>query len=306
MNTALKPFLDAQSAHPLWAQSFRELTTGYDPEYQLLTYYMQPTPRPSFTPSLLRDIESFQEAVRNTVSRELRRAGETTIKYLVHASAMPGVFNLGGDLGFFLNTIRDQDRGTLSDYAHLSIKVLYQNLRNLDLPITTVAMLEGTALGAALEAALSSDVIIAERHVQIGFPEVVFNMFPGMGAYSFLARRLSPNLVERMIMSGKIYSAEELYEMGVIDILAEQGGARDALYAFVRRDEKTQVTRKALLRMRERVNPITYEELLYIAELWVDSALSLPEKDLRMMERLMKAQNRRIAATPAAAARSQG
>jgi DSF synthase len=298
MSPVVTPILQSRPEATPWRVALSQLTTSYDPQQRVLTYLMQPHPRPSFTPDLLRDIERFQQEVRERVSGELRQGLESSVRYLVHASAVPGVFNLGGDLSFFLRTIRAQDRQTLTEYAHLSIRVLHANLVNLGLPVTTVALLEGTTLGAAFEAALSSDVIIAERSVQIGFPEVVFNMFPGMGAYSFLARRLSPAMVEQMIMSGKLYTAQELHSLGVIDVLAEDGQGKRQLQDFIQKDERTRVTRKALLRMRERVHPITFEELIDIADIWVDSALSLPEKDLRMMERLVKAQDRRMAAAP--------
>jgi DSF synthase len=273
---------------------FEELTTHYDAERGLLEFAMAPPGRPSFTPGLLRDIKRFQESLPASLAAAGEEGTRPTLDYLVHTSAVAGVFNLGGDLQFFLRCIRSGDRRTLTDYAHLSIDVLHSNLVNLDLPVTTVALIEGTALGAAFEAALSSDVIIAERDAQIGFPEVVFNMFPGMGAYSFLARRLSPALVERMIMSGRLYSAAELHEMGVVDHLAEPGAGRAALHRFVQQDRRNGMTRRALLRMRERVHPITKVELLDIADLWVESALALSDKDQRMMERLVKAQERRM------------
>lgn len=279
--------------------SFEELTTHHDVERGVLEFAMTPAGRPSFTPTLLNDLRLFQESLAAAVTAALDAGSRPALDYLVHTSAVPGVFNLGGDLQFFLRCIRGGDAATLRDYAHLSIDVLHTNLVNLGLPLTTVALLEGTALGAAFEAALSADVIIAERQVQIGFPEVVFNMFPGMGAYSFLSRRLSPAQVERMIMSGRLYRAEELHEMGVVDHLAEPGEGREALRRFIHQDRRSGATRRALLRMRERVHPVTRDELMDIAELWVESALALGDKDLRMMERLVKAQERRMERQPA-------
>ena len=282
---------------------FDELTTRHDMERGVVEFAMSPQERPSFTPALLRDIRMFQESLTAAIAEAYHRGEAHAVDYLVHSSAVRGVFNLGGDLQFFLRCIRGGEATVLRDYAHLSIDVLHANLVNLDLPLTTVALIEGTALGAAFEAALSSDVIIAERDAQIGFPEVVFNMFPGMGAYSFLSRRLSPAMVERMIMSGRLYRAQDLHEMGVIDHLAEPGEGREALRRFIHQDRRSGVTRRALLRMRERVHPITKQELLDIADLWVESALSLTDKDLRMMERLVKAQERRMekeAAAPVA------
>ena len=63
--------------------------------------------------------------------------------------------------------------------------------------MTTIALLEGDALGGGFESALSCDVVIAEKHVKAGFPEVLFNMFPGMGGLSFLSRRVGRKVVQR-------------------------------------------------------------------------------------------------------------
>ncbi len=304
MNTVMSYAMSSESSLQFRLPDYRELVTRYDAEYRALSFLMSPRPRPSFTSGLLRDIDAFQTTVRAGVQQQLDSGDEPSVKYLIFGSDVPETFNLGGDLEFFLRAIRTRDRTTLTDYAHLSIKVLYANLVNLSLPITTIALLEGATLGAGFEAALSCDIIIAEREVEIGFPEVVFNMFPGMGAYSFLARRLSPVMVERMIMSGRIYKAEELYEMGAIDYLADGGAGAEELQRFLRRADRTAVTRNAVLRMRERTHPITYQELVDIADLWVSSALSLPDKDLRMMERLVRAQSRRLAPVELGAQRS--
>ncbi|MFX8696407.1 hypothetical protein ABTM58_20350, partial [Acinetobacter baumannii] len=51
---------------------------------------------------------------------------------------------------------------------------------------------------------------------------------------------------------------------------------------------------QAMHRARDLVNPITHEELIRITELWVDAALRLDEKDLKMMHRLVRAQSKRI------------
>lgn len=275
------------------------LAAGYDPGNRVLMTLIAPrTGRPCFTPEHLEDLRTFQLETARAIDEERGRTGANPIDYLVYTSNVSEIFNLGGDLAFFLRTIRTGDRPTLSAYAHLSIDVLYRATTNLAQPLTSIAVIEGTALGAAFEAALAMDVIIAERQVQIGFPEVVFNMFPGMGAYSFLSRRLSPAGVERMIMSGRIYTAEELHEMGLVDVLAEPGKAGEALAQFIRRDRKTCHTRRGIRRMRDRVNPVMREELEDVAEIWVDAAMSLPEKDLKMMERLVRAQDRKLAATP--------
>ncbi len=273
---------------------YDNLVCEYDPANKVMQFNMNTQPRPNFTPALMRDIRSFQESVIQVCEQHQEQGEASPFKFLVLGSAIPGVYSLGGDLGFFLDCIRGNKRQVLENYASLCIDVLYDNYVNLGQDLRTVALIEGDALGAAFEAALSCDVIIAEKGVKIGFPEVVFNMFPGMGAYSFLSRRIAPALVERMINTGKMYTSDELYEMGVIDVLTEPGEAKVALRQFVRKHDRSAMTRNAVLAMREEVFPLTRDELDRIVGLWVDSAMALPERDQRMMERLVKAQSKKM------------
>lgn len=194
-----------------------------------------------------------------------------------------------------VNAVRAADRALLREYAYLSVDVLYDNLVHLGSDITTIALLRGPTLGAGLEAALSCDVVVAERGVQMGFPEVLFNLFPGMGAYSFLSRKISPAIAERMILSGKMYSAEQLYDLGLVHYLADDGASGEVVTRIARGDGRTGETRMSLLRMREILAPVRYEELKDIVELWVDSAFRLSDYNLQMMERLLRAQNWRYA-----------
>lgn len=274
--------------------SYDHLLCEYDPEHRLMQFNMNSHPQPSFSPALMRAIHSFQQSVIEISEAHQQQGESSPFDFLVLGSAIPGVYSLGGDLSFFLECIQSERRDMLRDYAVLCIDVLYGNYINLGQNLRTIALIEGDALGAAFEAALSCDVIIAEKGVSIGFPEVVFNMFPGMGAYSFLARRIAPALVERMINSGRMFTSDELYEMGVIDLLAEPGEGDAALRQFVRRHNRSAMTRNAVLAMRDRVFPVSYEELKDIALMWVDSAMTLPQRDLKMMARLVKAQSRRM------------
>lgn len=288
-----------------WSDSwgrYRTLSTHFNPEYRTWTYAIRPDPRPCFSREVLQDIRDLQCRVRSITEAELQRAGVSPIRFLVATSDAPDGVHFGGDLELFLNAIRDGDRGSLFDYCQLGIDVLYQNLTNLSCDITTIAQVRGATLGAGFEAALSCDVIVADEQASLGFPEVLFNMFPGMGAYSFLSRRIQPALAERMIISGKTHSARELYEMGIVDVLADADGTRAALRRFIRSASKRENTRRAVLKIRSLVNPVTYSELLEITELWVDTAFRLTDYNLGMMERLLSAQKQRSSSTWASSA----
>jgi DSF synthase len=76
----------------------------------------------------------------------------------------------------------------------------------------------------------------------------------------------------------------------VVDVLAEPGEGEGAVYDYVRREEKSRNGILALRAAREISQPVPYEELIRITEVWVDAALRLEAKDLRMMERLVSRQ----------------
>ncbi len=124
----------------------------------------------------------------------------------------------------------------------------------------------------------------------MGFPEILFNLFPGMGAMTLLGRKIGYSAAEKIILSGKLYSAEELQTLGVVDILAEAGEGEQAVYEFVRKEARQRNGALALRAAREISQPIVHDELTRIAEIWVDAALRLEAKDLRMMERLVNRQ----------------
>jgi DSF synthase len=230
--------------------------------------------------------------MQNKVNSDIRLHGSPSIKYIVFGSYKPGVFSLGGDLGLFTECIEAGDRDKLSMYMKLSIDVMYSIYTNMNTPITTISLIRGNALGAGFEGALSCDYMIAEEHVQLGFPEVLFNMFPGMGAYSFLARRIDPVRVENMILSGRIYTAEELHEMCLIDVVAKSGRGECDVVTFIKKLEKSRNTRVAILTMRNMINPVSFEEMLKIGEIWVESAMSLSAKEIKTMQRLVRSQDR--------------
>ncbi len=110
--------------------------------------------------------------------------------------------------------------------------------------------MQGDALGGGFEAALSCQTIVAERDVGMGFPEVLFDLFPGMGAYSFLCQRVSPKLAEEMMLNGTVYSSEDLHKMGVVDVLVAKGEGVEAVHDLIRRNQRIGHARTAMNRVR--------------------------------------------------------
>jgi DSF synthase len=294
---ALPPPLRHECAtqQPAWlrrAAQIEEIEVSYDPDRRILWQFMAPRERPSFTPKLISGMTSLLDVVDAACEANPQ---EPPVAHLVLGSRTRGIFNLGGDLDLFLEAITGGDRERLRTYAHNCVKGQHRFATNLGRSLCTLALVQGDALGGGFEVALAQQVIVAERQARFGLPEVLFNLFPGMGAYSFLSRRVHASEAERMIISGRVYSAEEMHEMGVVDILAENGQGIEAVHDFVGDYERTRRTRQAAFRARTIVSPICLDELLKIADLWVETALALERSDLRKMRHLASAQSRRCA-----------
>lgn len=274
--------------------SLPELDVHYDDRTATIWTYMNPEDRPSFTPTMLSDFERWQDLIARGFG-----PGKVPLRYLVLASRSNDVFCFGGDLELFQRLIRERDRDALVRYGHRCCAILDRNLASLDIPMLTIGLVQGAALGGGFEALLSFDYIIAERQSTFGLPEIMFGLYPGMGAHAFLTRKVGSAMAERIIVSNKTYTAEELYEMGLVHALAEPGDGENAVRDFIRKSERRHAGLVGARTATKLVWQLKLEELNAITELWADTALQLSETDLKVMSRLVAAQARlaeRIAA----------
>lgn len=276
-------------------QAFRQSTlfdlgqidVRWDEDLSTLWAFMTPLERPNSNMGLIRDTMAWQ--------RESKRAfagQDGLLKFMVLGSRFPGVFNLGGDLDLFAECIQRRDRETLLKYGIACCEIVDRIWHCNDMNIINIGLAQGDALGGGLEALMCFDVIIAERQARFGLPEVLFGLFPGMGAYSILSRRVGPVLARQMITDGRIYSADEMYEMGIVTQVVDTGEGEAATAQWIRDHASHHAGYVGINRAGRRVNPMTLEELIDIVETWTDTALALSDRDLRMMSRLAAAQTR--------------
>jgi DSF synthase len=269
--------------------------TEFEPASATAWGYFNPKGLACYSLGLLKDMRAHDERLAANHGR-IEIDGETReVNYYVTSSRTPRVFNLGGDLALFVLLIKSRDREALSHYAKLCIDVQYPRSQSFFSPtLTKVALVQGDALGGGFECALASDVIVAEEGAQLGFPEILFNLFPGMGAYSFLSRRIGMRAAEQLILSGRILPAAKLHEMGVVDLVCKDGEGQSAVREWIARNDKHRNGMQAAFSARRRVNRVTREELDDIANTWVDAAFRLGDRDLKMMSRIVRAQMRRM------------
>jgi DSF synthase len=273
--------------------------TQFEPATGTVWGYFNPSDGlPCYSLKLLKDILEHDQQLVATKGKVEIGGVLHSVNHYVTASRIPGIFNTGGDLGLFAMLIKTGDRDALSQYAKLCIDNMYPRTQSFFSPtLTKIVLVQGDALGGGFECALASDIIVAEESAQMGLPEILFNLFPGMGACSLLARRIGIRAAEELILSGKILPATELHKMGVVDILATDGQGETAVRNWIAKNARRRNGMQAVLRARQFIHPVTREELDGIVGLWVDAALRLGERDLRMMNRLVRAQSRRLDST---------
>ncbi len=273
--------------------AFDRLHIAYEQEEQILWCTHSDRERPCYTPPLLAELLDFFALLRDSYSSLDRNS--FPFRYLIWRSGTPNIWNLGGDLTLFIKLIEAEDVEGLRAYAYRCVDTVYQNFTKSNLPYLTIALVQGDALGGGFESALSNDIIIAEEHCQFGLPEIMFNMFPGMGAYSFLSRKLSAGEARSMILSGRLYSAEELHDLGLIDMVVPTGHGEEGLRTFLDRNRRRHRPLLSMSRVARRCSGIDHAELTDVADIWVENAMGISSTDLRRMRRLVKAQARRHA-----------
>jgi len=272
-----------------------QFETEFEPASGTLWGYFNPKGTACFSLGLLKDIRAHDSALAVNGGHIDVDGVSSKVNYYVLGSRAPRVFNLGGDLALFVLLIKARDREALAHYAKLCIDNMYPRIQDFySSTLTTISLVQGDALGGGFECALSSDVIVAEESAQMGLPEILFNLFPGMGAYSLLSRRIGMRAAEELILSGRVLPAKQLHEMGVIDVLAQDGEGENAVRDWIAKNSKRRNGMQAVFKARKLVQPVTREELDAITDTWVDAAMRLEDRDLKMMSRIVRAQMRRM------------
>jgi len=285
---------DAMGLRMRYGNTNGQFDTEYDPTSATVWGFMNPKGNPCFSLALLKEIREHDAALEANGGVITVEGESYPVRYYVGASRAPGAYNLGGDLGLFMLLIKAHDRTALGRYAEKCIDNLYARITHYGSPtLTTISLVQGDALGGGFECALSSDVIVAEESAQMGLPEIMFNLFPGMGAYQLLTRRIGVRAAEQLILSGRVLPARKLHEMGVVDVLAKDGQGESAVQQWVAANHRRHNGMQAVFGLRQLCNPVSRRELDAVAQSWVDAALRLTERDQRLMGWLMRAQQDR-------------
>ncbi|WP_299252874.1 crotonase/enoyl-CoA hydratase family protein [uncultured Aquimarina sp.] len=270
-------------------RQFNCVSVAYFKKEELLLWKIRDTGMPNFC---LQGLQEFREFC--TWVKEYFLHPDRPLKFIVSGSEHSGIYNMGGDLTYFLDSIKTDNVSKLRTYAHLCIDAIYNMYNSFGLPVITIALVEGNAYGGGFECALAHDFIIAEEGAQFCLPENKFNLFPGMGAHSLLMRKLSTMDADVLIRSGNVQKAKYLQTLGLIEYISKKGNAIPELYRFTKSITEKFNFEYHHIQCKKLINPLSKNELLEITNLWVNACMQIEKFDLRKMEILINAQYRKV------------
>lgn len=154
-------------------------------------------------------------AMNTDVITELSRAIEIVgvdegIKVVIITGNGEKAFCAGADIAFMVNI----DPIKAEKYASAAQGVL-NKIEKMEKPV--IAAINGYALGGGCELALVCDIRIAVSTAKIGQPEVTIGIPPGWGGTQRLVRIVGPARAKELIFTGKMITAEEAHEIGLVN-----------------------------------------------------------------------------------------
>jgi enoyl-CoA hydratase len=157
----------------------------------------------------------------------------------VMVAGNPRSFCAGSDIGEF-----ESLHGRVAEGKLIRENAVYSRLANL--PVPTVAAIEGSALGGGLELALCCDFRVASATARLGLPEVGLGAIPGTGGTQRLPRLVGPGRAKHLILTGASIDGDRAGEIGLVEVVAAPGEAERTA-----RDICTDIAGKGPLAVRE-------------------------------------------------------
>ncbi|XP_003965127.1 methylglutaconyl-CoA hydratase, mitochondrial [Takifugu rubripes] len=145
------------------------------------------------------------------------------VRSVIICSVVPGIFCAGADL-------KERAKMQQSEVGPFVSKAraLISEIGNLPMP--TIAAIDGSALGGGLEMALSCDIRIASSTAKMGLVETKLAIIPGAGGTQRLPRLINTSLAKELIFAARVVDGSEASRLGLVSHAVEQNSVGDAAY----------------------------------------------------------------------------
>lgn len=180
-----------------------------------------------------------------------------------------GTFCSGANLKFVKRSCNPTDGYKMSRFMSCTLNRLH------NLPLISIALIEGAALGGGMELATACDFRVATSTAKAGFVHVRIGLVPGFGGGARLVQLLGRKKALDVLSSGHIFNAEEAMECGLIDhIIPETEDAYDAAMKWLQQHTKqsasvTRAIKEVVLNGSNRINQYTMSrEIEIFSRLW--------------------------------------
>lgn len=149
---------------------------------------------------------------------------DKNVRVVILRSLVPGIFCAGADLKERASMTQAETERFVNKLRGVLTQIEQQ------LPMPTIAALDGAALGGGLEMALACDLRTAARDTKLGLVETRLAIMPGAGGTQRLPRVLNVSLAKELIFTARVFNGQEAQEMGVVNHAVEQNETKDAAY----------------------------------------------------------------------------
>ncbi|XP_030662038.1 methylglutaconyl-CoA hydratase, mitochondrial isoform X4 [Nomascus leucogenys] len=145
------------------------------------------------------------------------------VRTIIIRSEVPGIFCAGADL-------KERAKMSSSEVGPFvsKIRAVINDIANL--PVPTIAAIDGLALGGGLELALACDIRVAASSAKMGLVETKLAIIPGGGGTQRLPRAIGMSLAKELIFSARVLDGQEAKAVGLISHVLEQNQEGDAAY----------------------------------------------------------------------------
>ena len=266
-----------------------QISLEYEAAHKLLWITLRPEPKPVLTLPLIDSIRRVQQTVWEIWQDEPDRP------ILFMASRARGaVYSLGGDLDFYLDCLARNDRAALSAYAEAASDVLRMSRDGLNGSVITLAAVHARAMGGSIDSIRGCNVVVAEAEATFCYPEINFNHFP-ISAVPILSRHTGPIEAERILLSGRDYSADEFLANGAVNAVVPRGMGEDWIRHYAASSISSHAARVAIIASFNRMASNDLGAILAESGRdWVSHIMNLRPIEISKLQRIAAAQERML------------